>query len=215
MRTYQRIIAGGLVLAGLAGLLGCDKKSTESKEESRRSVAEQTVDIYAGNQISIDAADLDGDGRSDLVIAGTKLGDNGIVELYTDIQGLKRKIADIPLYAGGNSGLFGGSGDLEIRLADLNNTGRKDIVVAGTKIGNNGIAEVYVVRNLGEGNFSEPNLIGSVPVYSGNQVGLAIGDRNADGKLDVIVAGTKLGNNSVGEVYSLINQGDGNYSLQE
>jgi len=33
MRTYQKIIAGGLVVAGLSGLFGCDNKSNDNLEQ--------------------------------------------------------------------------------------------------------------------------------------------------------------------------------------
>ena len=50
MRLYQRIIAGGVILAGLAGLVGCD-----SSQPPKTKIEQRYVDMNA-------------DGRKDILV---------------------------------------------------------------------------------------------------------------------------------------------------
>ena len=80
MRLYQKIITGGLVMAGLAGLLGCDRKNPNEtgNSESPSSAYIITEPKNFGSKFSRSMApdatigDVDGDGSNDLII-GTPL----------------------------------------------------------------------------------------------------------------------------------------------
>lgn len=72
MKLYQRIIAGGFVVAGLAGLLGYDKHPNTPKAnyENKTSIFRVPNDTYSGRAIA--TADLDNDGTIDLLSTDSK-----------------------------------------------------------------------------------------------------------------------------------------------
>mgnify|MGYP001579574735 CR=1 FL=1 len=66
MRTYQKIISGGLVLAGLAGLLGCDKTKENYTQVPQPKVLVQ-VPTGWHEYHSLGATDFNGDGLPDII----------------------------------------------------------------------------------------------------------------------------------------------------
>lgn len=77
MILYQRIIAGGLILAGLSGLYGCKQGNNDQppnpseprlKYLDKGSIGSHDVtDSRAG--VSVALADMDGDGDLDMITA--------------------------------------------------------------------------------------------------------------------------------------------------
>lgn len=67
MKLYQKIIAGGLVVAGLAGLLGCDKHPNTPNANYKNKEAIFTIPIGGYGSRAFSVADVDGDGISDLL----------------------------------------------------------------------------------------------------------------------------------------------------
>jgi hypothetical protein len=87
MRLYQRIIAGGLVLAGLAGMLGCEKKPKEETPATTNPYAVHFSDRgligeiprYSNEDgIALAVGDMDGDGDLDVLVAKANSSNSGV-----------------------------------------------------------------------------------------------------------------------------------------
>jgi outer membrane protein assembly factor BamB len=128
-------------------------------------------------------ADLDGNGRIDVVVADAA---DGFRVLFNQGKGVLGK----PVAYGA------GQQALAIALADLNGDGKSDIVLA-TKDPPNAI---QVFPGKGNGTFGAA-LVAKLDAWP---AGLALGDVNGDGKLDVVVA--------TGDVEILIGKGDGTFA---
>jgi len=136
------------------------------------------------------AADLNGDGRPDLVTANT--GTNQVGVLLNNGNGTFGAVAT---YGSG-----AGSAPLGLTLADLNADGNPDIVTA-----NNGSNTIGVLLNAGGGSF------GTVVTYATGTgtapLGVAMADLNGDGRPDVVTANS---GNSTASV--LLSSGPGTFS---
>jgi hypothetical protein len=149
MKLYQRIIAGGFVVAGLAGLVGYkDKVPIENPAQVPNIRYEQSIPYspIAGGGYSaggdVASGDINGDGFNDLIVADvrkiTRYLNNGAGK-FTD----PKLIANPAAIAGG-----GYSDNITITLSDIDNDKDLDLIIADTK----GIAIFY---NDGKGNFSQ------------------------------------------------------------
>jgi hypothetical protein len=61
--NYQKIIAKGILLTGLAGIVGCS--------DANEGVLKQTDNI---SEIGVATGDMNNDGKTDIVVAGIKSG---------------------------------------------------------------------------------------------------------------------------------------------
>src|ERR1022692_324907 len=159
---------------------------------------------YAG---SITVADVNGDGKPDLLVAGeTSSGGSGSVGVL--LGNGDGTFQTIQTYASGTP--HAGS----ITVADVNGDGKPDLLVAGdTSSGSSG--SVGVLLGNGDGSFRAAQTYGSGG-YGATSV--AVADLNGDGKPDLLVANAcSSGNsfdgctNSAGVVGVLLGNGDGTF----
>lgn len=190
MKLYQRIIAGGLVVAGLAGLLGCDNDRPRTEEPKPKSVA--TVELYQHGNASVAIGDVTGNKLPDLVIAAEKIREREAGVYVSgnrgDYQfGNPTLIASVPLYGGGRGLFGGGSPGLDVALGDFDNDGDLDIAIAAEKLDKREAA-IFRIENRGNNTYSNPEHFGDVPLYQAGGLSIATQDINQDGKTDILVS---------------------------
>lgn len=152
------------------------------------------------NPAGINTADLNGDGKKDIA--------------FTDINAAPS--GAVPVYLGNGSGGFTlhttlstGSGTVSVHpnniiMADVTGDNKLDFLVACEDASN----KVYIWPGDGAGGATTPYayIVGTGTSY--NQMGLAIGDFNGDGKKDIVTA-----NGSVGTITVLLNNASGTGSF--
>ncbi len=117
--------------------------------------------------------DTDNDGDLDLLILG-----DGLRFFRNDGGGAFNEISE-------SSGLQGQG--FSAAFGDLNNDGRLDVVVAD----NTHAATFVVFRNLGANRFEALSGIGALPPSFNDPRGMALGDYDGDGDLDIVVVHKK------------------------
>jgi hypothetical protein len=126
MKTYQKIVAYGALVAGSLGLFGC---SNNPPTVTRKN-------LIGFGQTSVAIGDVTGNGKRDIVYADK----NGIH--YLENLGNGKFGEPVPVGLAGSLGL----GQVTISVGDITGNSLEDIVI-GSKVG------ISVLENQGEGEF--------------------------------------------------------------
>jgi hypothetical protein len=151
----------------------------------------------------IAVADVNGDGKPDLVVAGRCIGScaNGVVSvLLGNGEGTFQPAVNY------NSGGYDGA--LSVAVADVNGDGKPDLLVANECVDSSNCSNggVGVLLGNGDGTFQAPVTYSSGG-YGANSV--VVADVNGDGHPDLLVANVANVSNSVVSV--LLGNGDGTF----
>ena len=162
MRFYEKIISGGVLLAGLAGLLGCDDtKGPELKKAQevtkRREVESAQPTSFAAVPsaykcgIALTSGDFDGDGTLDLVVAAYFPGNTREARIYL-MRNQNGKFSEPAHFA---TVPFEYKSGISLTSGDFDGDGTLDLVVAAHYPGGVREARLYKFKNDGKGNFSQ------------------------------------------------------------
>lgn len=166
--------------------------------------------IYASGGLgtySLALADIDGDGKLDVVAANSCLSSQNCTVGSVSVLLGKNGLQETEVYA------VGGNGTYSVALSDVNGDGKLDIAVANhcqsSAICTTG--SVSVLLGNGDGSF-QPAASYDVNGYESDWV--AVNDVNGDGKPDLLVANDCLslnGDCTTGGVDVLLGNGDGTF----
>ncbi|MBL7859709.1 MAG: VCBS repeat-containing protein [Cyclobacteriaceae bacterium] len=141
------------------------------------------VSFTAGTSPSgIASGDVDGDGKADLIISNSS---SNTISVFrnTSVSGTISFAAKVDFTTG--------TGPHNLAVADIDGDGKEDIIVPNSTAGT-----VSVIRN--NSTVGTISLAAKVDFTAGsNTIGIAVGDLNGDGKLDVISSNTLSNNISV------------------
>ena len=159
--------------------------------------APQMLVLYSGSsaatlgQTLADVIDLDGDGKPDLLImqqtaqaTGTTPGAYTLQVALGNGDGTFRAPTAVPLNDVMEGSLLFGA-KYPVVVADMNGDGVPDLVALGSSSAGN--TQIAIALGNGDGTFKAPNKFTYDFAYE--LEGLAVGDFNGDGKLDVAIAG--------------------------
>ena len=157
------------------------------------------------------AADVNGDGKLDLVVANECTNDNEPVPNCNSVVGVLLGNGDGTFQPAASYGTGGYYAD-SVAVEDVNGDGKLDIVVANQCADSSCTnANVGVLLGSGDGTFQTAVTYGSGGYYA---TSLAVADVNGDGKPDLLVANEcAIGSNcgSSGKVGVLLGNGDGTF----
>jgi Bacterial Ig-like domain (group 3)/FG-GAP-like repeat len=156
---------------------------------------------------SVAIADVDGDGKPDLLVANLCAIDNCSVSTVGVLLGNgDGTFQAVAVYG------FGGFDSISVAVADVNGDGKPDLLVANycaTSSNCNG-GTVSVLLGNGDGTFQTAASYGSGGSYA---ISVTVGDVNGDGKPDLLVANHCATSDcgSGGSVSLLLGNGDGTF----
>jgi hypothetical protein len=166
-----------------------------------------TYDAGDGEASAVAIADVNGDGKPDLVVANCG-----------DCQVVINSGGSVGVLLGNGDGTFQkavsyGSGGItapSVAVADVNGDGKPDVVVANRCQNNScaGNSAVGVLLGNGDGTFQPVVPYGSAGMFSSS---VAVADVNADGKPDVLLTNQCSDSNCDGSVGVLLGNGDGTF----
>lgn len=151
---------------------------------------EPQPNIHTGDEpSSVAAADLNGDGQTDLAVANHSSATVSV--LLNKGQGIFTDQLDFPTDVGPNA----------VAIADLNGDGQKDLAVANSQFYFETSNTVNLLRNMGDGTF-----VGRAFDTGLDPTFVAAADLNGDGHTDLAVVNAESNTVSV-----LLNKGDGSF----
>jgi hypothetical protein len=181
-----------IVLASLCSIQSCSLGAVSVLLGNGDGTFQPAVvyDSGGGQPFAVAVADVNGDGKPDVVVANFLS-------------------SNVALLVGNGDGTFqpavvfgtGGVGPYSVAIADVNGDGKPDLVVANVG-GPFGIGNLGVLLGNGDGTFQSAVTYGNIQAES-----VAITDVNHDGKPDLLAAGLIL-------VDVLLGNGDGTFQRQ-
>ncbi|WP_164103076.1 FG-GAP-like repeat-containing protein [Candidatus Laterigemmans baculatus] len=144
-----------------------------------------------GSANAVAAGDLDGDGVDDLVTAN----EEGTVSVLLGGSGSYALAADYSLGENHQA--------LAVAVADVNQDGRADVVVAATE--DYWLGRIAVLLGNGDGSLGSPRHF----EVGQNPIAVEVGDVNGDGAIDIVAASDGYSDSAVSV---LIGDGDGSFS---
>ncbi len=201
-----------LLSIAVAGFVGDGGKGAQ-KESSRSArlwsdVTKEAIGSTAGWTNKVDIADLDGDGRPDLLFAN---GGNYSEPGQPEMNGAFLNTGSGLKFADRSAQVFGDQRGLTraIKARDLNGDGLTDIFVGATYQ-----TQSRIYLGTGKGTFRDVTAthLPAIPLSVGD---LEFGDVDDDGDLDVVLADWGVGNNMVnggGRTRLWINDGNARFS---
>jgi hypothetical protein len=174
------------------------------------------VDYYSGgeNGVSVAVADVNGDGKPDMVVASFCASASNCTGLFGP--------GGVSVLLGNGDGTFeapvtyssGGYNASAVAIADVNGDGKLDVVVANQcQSSSSCVGSVSVLFGNGNGTFRTPVSYSTAGYYSES---VAIADLNGDGHPDLVVSnlcgtGGNCEGVTAGQVAVLIGNGDGTF----
>lgn len=160
------------------------------------------------------AADLNNDGKMDVVFAWSDNGGNGHVSVALgNGNGTFQAQKDYSVPGAGmgvlNGALvFGNDAANGLALADINGDKQPAIVfIASSGATRSSTSELYAMVNNGNGTFQNPQLIDTKPYLKY----LAVQDVNGDGKADILAAAGDMNNQVAATAYLYLSKGGGTF----
>jgi len=151
-----------------------------------KTIASDTKMSELKNSTSLQHADLDSDGDEDLYVY-SELNKNIVLFVNDKASFSNSSMIDTSICK------------QEPLIYDFDQDGKLDFICVNNE-------EIYLIRNLNNANFTEPQLIYTDPIVKAS-AGMTFGDLNNDGKTDIAIS--KVGHNWVNvEVFALFNTGD-------
>lgn len=170
-----------LLVAGSTN--GTSRVTKLYRNDGNSTFAEVAATFAAVHSGAVAWGDYDHDGDPDIALTGSGSG-GPIAKIYQNNSGV---FSDI-------SASLTGVSNSAVAWGDYDNDGDLDLIIAGTTDGANGLTRIY--RN-DSGSFSSAAI--SLPgLYHGS---VQWGDYDADGDLDILLAGTSDGTNAATHLY--------------
>ena len=159
MRLYQKIITGGLLVAGLAGLIGCKESSNQQKNNIPTT----------SDGASIVSADFNKDGYSDLMLCDGRY--NSPIQLMLGNGDGGYNIRKLEVTTSDRTSMVAG---------DFNGDGNTDVLLCDGRYN----SPIQLLVNDGRGNFSARKYEG---ITTADNTALTTSDFDKDGDLDAVL----------------------------
>jgi len=135
-----------------------------------------SITVSSGSLNGVQFADLDGDGKNDLIVTDQ----NGHVNIYKNTT---TTIGGTPSFASVSTTAFTNAYS-NVFFGDLNRDGKPDMVVASGQE----VVAIFINQSTGPGNFSFASEVDLRLAVGAEAFSVAIGDFDGDGKPDIISA---------------------------